>query len=268
MKIDLPGLGKAVDDLVDRPKRSTAIIQRHIHSIMTKSNNIGSSITCQVGDKPWMLLDAPACTVAEVVDNSSYGPESSIAIVATGDHIGIPEGDDVWPSIARDISEEPEVSIEPPTSASVPEVADTKYGRAKITIAVVEGNIHSRVSKANDITSADVPDVYHEADVFFCAPPSRVGEGGEDHFGSYEGVIAVVGGDPDTIFPEPYNIHRFVSSSIGEQTDVPINRPPSCVETKVFEYGDGVAVNRITHDDNAVPPETDNICDAWRSGGH
>jgi len=218
-----------------------------------------------------MLVDAPAsCTIAEVIDNSLAGGESSIPIVATDQHVILSEADDIESSIARDVSEEAKVSIKPPASAVVPKVADSKFGLAEIPISIVGGNKDPSVAKANDVASADVPDVCHEADVLVGAPSaSRVGEIGEDHFRRIgEGVITVVGGDPDTALAEPYDICSSVASSVCDETDVSIDIPSSVVEAEVLDYADGLEVLSPARDDNAVCPETDDICYAWRSGGH
>jgi len=218
-----------------------------------------------------MLVDAPStCTVAEVVDNSLAGGESSIAIVATDQHVILSESDNIESSIARDVSEETKVTIKPPASAVVPKVADSEFGLAEIPIAIIGRNKDPSVAEANDVASADVPDVCYEADVPFGAPSaSRVGEIGEDHFGRIgEGVITVVGGDPHTALAEPYDICSSVASSVCDETDVSIDIPSSVVEAEVLDYADGLEVLSPARDDNAVCPETDDICYAWRSGGH
>jgi len=266
--VHLPTLGrtKVVDDPVDRAERSTAVVQRCINSSITTSNDIGPSIARQIGDETWMLVDAPPpCTVAEVVNNSSTGGESSIAIVATDQHVILSEADDIESSIAHDVSEEAKVSIKPPASAIVSKVGDNEFGLAETPIAVVVGNEDSIVAKSNDIASADVPDVGHEADVLVGAPSSsRVGEIAEDHFGRIgESVIAVVGGDPDTVLAEPYDIGHPIASGVGDETDVSIDGPSSVVEAEVFDYGDGLELEGVAHDDNAILPETNDICDAW-----
>jgi len=261
---------KVVDNLVDQAERPIAFIQRHIHPIMGTSNNIGLSIACQVGDEAWIRLDAPApCTVAEVVDNRFSEAECSVAVVATDHHVVLPEANDIGSSITRDISEETKVSIEPPAPALIPEVADTEYRRAEIAIAIVQRDIHSRVSEANDIASSNIPEVRHKPDVLVDAPPtSRVGEGGEDHLGIGESVVTVVGGNEDSAFAKPYNICRFVASGVGEQTDVSIDGPSSSVEAKGLDYGDGMAIDGITHNNDAICPETNDICKTLRGSGH
>lgn len=101
------------------------------------------------------------------------------------------------------------------------------------------------------------------------APPaSREGEGGEVHFGIGKSVIAVVGGDEDSTFAEPYNICRFVASGVGRQTDVSIDCPSSSVEAEGLDYGDGMEIYGIAHDNDAVHPETDYICKTSQSSGH
>ena len=265
------GRTKVVDHLFDRPERSTTVIQRCVNSSITATNDIGPSIACQIRDKTWMLVDAPAsCTIAEVIDNSLAGGESSIAIVATDQHVILSESDNIESSIARDVSEETKVTIKPPASAVVPKVADSEFGLAEIPIAIVGGNKDPSVAEANDVASADVPDVCHKADVLVGAPSaSRVGEIGEDHFGRIgEGVITVVGGDPDTALTEPYDICSSVASSVCDETDVSIDIPSPVVEAEVLDYADGLEVLSPARDDNAVCPETDDICYAWRSGGH
>jgi len=266
--VHLPTLSrtKVVDDPVDRAEGSTTVVQRRINSSITTSNDIGPPIARQIGDETWVLVDAPSpCTVAEVLDNSLAGGESAVAIVATDQDVILSEADDIESSIARDISKEAKMTIKPPASAVVPKVADSEFGLAETAIAVVVGNKDSGVAEANDIASPDVPDVGHEADVLVGAPSSsRVGKIAEDHFGRIgESVIAVVGGDPNTVLAESYDIGHPIASGVGDETDVSIDGPSSVVEAEVFDYGDGLELEGVAHDDNAILPETNDICDAW-----
>jgi len=271
--IHLPTLccTKVVDHLVDRPERSTTVVQRRVNSSIATSNNIGPSIACQIGDETWVLVDSPApCTVAEVVDNRAAGGESAVTVVATDEHVIFAKTDDIESSIARDVSEEAKVSIKPPASAVIPKVVDSECGFAEIPITVVGGDEDSSVAEANNIASADVPDVRHEADVLVGAPTaSRVGKVPEDHFGRIgKSVIAVVSRNPDTVLAEPYDICCSIASGVGDETDVSIDAPSSVVEAEVFDYRDGLEIEGVAHDDDTICSETDDICDARGSSGN
>jgi len=106
--------------------------------------------------------------------------------------------------------------------------------------------------------------------VFIDAPSAgTVGEIFEDEFNRLsEGVVAVVDGDQDATFSKSDDVVFFIASYIGDESDVFIDAPASCVVTEVLDCVKGLNAEAVTKYDNSVQAKSNNIREAWASGGY
>ena len=96
-----------------------------------------------------------------------------------------------------------------------------------------------------------------------------VGEVFEDEFNWLsEGVVAVVDGDQDAIFPKSDDVASFVASYIGDEADVFLDTPATCVVTEVLDSVKGLNAEAVTKYDNSVYAKSNDIREAWASGGY
>jgi len=90
-----------------------------------------------------------------------------------------------------------------------------------------------------------------------------VGEVFEDEFNRLsEGVVTIVDGNQDAIFPKSNDILILVVSYVGDETDVFVNTPTPCVVTEVVDSvkdRDGA----VTEGNNSIEAKADDIRLAW-----
>jgi hypothetical protein len=91
----------------------------------------------------------------------------------------------------------------------------------------------------------------------------------ENQFGRLgEGVVAVVDGDYDAVFPESDDVALFVSRYVADETDMFLGTPSSGVVAKVFDRVEGLDAEAVTEDDNTIETKADDIREAWARGGN
>ena len=96
-----------------------------------------------------------------------------------------------------------------------------------------------------------------------------VGEVFEDEFNRLsEGVVAVVDGDQDATFPKSDDVVFFITSYIGDEADVFLDTPTSSVVTEVFDCVKGLNAEAVTKYDDSVQAKSNDIREAWASGGY
>ena len=182
------------------------------------------------------------------------------------------ESYDIGETISSGVAEEAKVTFEAPTSSvgAVTEVRECDVGGLEVGIAVVPGSDYSAIPKSNDVASPDSSNVAEIAGVSVYAPAtSRVAEIGENKFdGLGVGVVAVVEGDYDASVPESNDVGSLVASYVGDEADVFIDTPPSCVETKVVDHRSGLGTNVVTHDHDTILTKSNDIRKAWAGGGN
>ena len=83
--------------------------------------------------------------------------------------------------------------------------------------------------------------------------PGIVGEISEDEFdGASEGVVTVVGGDQDAIFPKPNEVTGSITSDVADETDVFFDAPSPCIVTEVFDRSEGMGTAVAEYDDSIL----------------
>ena len=95
-----------------------------------------------------------------------------------------------------------------------------------------------------------------------------VGKIFEDEFNWLsEGVVTIVDGDQDAIFPKSDDVLVPVVSNVGDEADVFVNTPAPCVVTEVVDSIKGLD-RAVTEDNNSVEAKADDIREAWAVGGN
>jgi hypothetical protein len=182
------------------------------------------------------------------------------------------ESYDVFAPVSCGVTEEAQVAVEAPTSVVVAEVGDRKVGVLEFCVAVVLGNEDSGVPESDDVASAGASNVGQVADVLLNPPtPGVVGEILQDELGGTgEGVVAVVEGDQDASVSESNDVVGSVTGDVADETDVFVGAPiPRVfVVAEVFDGGEGLNVEAVTDDDDAVLPEAYDIGKAGSRGGN
>lgn len=271
MLVDLPSLGdsEVVDSEGDGAEGTGSVVQRNVRPGVTETNDVNSPITCQVRNETGVLIDAPATrAIGEVVDDGLDGCKSSVSVVATKEDMVLAESDDIRTAISCSVTEEAEVTIEAPTSSVVAEVVECEGRGTEVSPSVVLGNEDTTVSEPDNVGSSSVPNISEITNMLFDAPsPGIVGEIPKDKFdGTSEGVVAVVEGDQDPSISKSNDVAGFVAGHIGNEADVFIDAPSSCVVTEVLDRDEGLNAEAITENDDSVDPKADDIRKTWAVG--
>lgn len=271
--VNLPSLSgsEVVDDEFDGTKSAVSVVQRGVDSCATTADDVYLPIAGQVGNEARVLLHAPATSaVAEIVDDRLHGGERPVAVVAADEDVVLAESYDVGFAISRDVAEEAEVALETPTASIVAEVIERDVGRLEIQIAIVPRNDDSAVSKSDDVASADASNIGTVADMLIDAPAAGiVGEILQDSLDrSREAVVALVLGDEGVTVSESNDVGLAVVSHVGDETDVFVDPPASCVVAEVFDRRKGLNTDAVTEDNNSILTKADDVREAWARGGN
>lgn len=126
MVLDAPAAGsvaKVINNPADRAEGSVPIIDRYIHAGVAKADDIGPSVTSQIGEETGMVFYAPAAGgVAKIIDHSLNGTEAAVAVIQCYIDAGIAETDNIRPAITREISKEARMLFDAPATGIVAKV--------------------------------------------------------------------------------------------------------------------------------------------------
>src|SRR5439155_156643 len=94
--------------------RATAARDGRPDTVVAESNDIGFSISGQVSRKAWLLFDAPALVVAQIVDDQLRRLKAAVAIAQRDPRAVVAEADNVSFAVTGYIGEKARVLIDAP----------------------------------------------------------------------------------------------------------------------------------------------------------
>jgi len=104
--VNLPSLcsSEVVDDQVDRPKSTAAVVQRHPTSGTSATNDVGRSVPGQICYKAGVNTNLPTSSAdAEVADDRLCWRKSPIAVVAPDKDVVFAETNDIETPVSGNV---------------------------------------------------------------------------------------------------------------------------------------------------------------------
>lgn len=119
---------ESIKKTFDRPKPSFAIIERDVDAIVSESNNIRTTVSCQVYDIPRVLADLPPLLHTEILDYELGWSESPISIVVRDVNSRFSESNDVSSFVTGEVGDITRMLVDLPSLSSSELVGDEVDG--------------------------------------------------------------------------------------------------------------------------------------------
>ena len=169
------------------------MIELNVNPINPETDDVGSTIACEISEKTWMFFDTPTCLVTKVIDDSTDFSEFPIALIKRHIHPIFPKTDNVSSTIACQVCEEAWMFFDTPIASCVAEVVDHFPDFSEFPIALIKRHINPIFPKADDVGSTIACQVGEEAWMFFDTPIASCVAEVVDHFPDItKGAIAVI----------------------------------------------------------------------------
>src|SRR5579872_3820457 len=145
-----------------RLERAVAIAQGHPHAGIAESDQIGLTVSGDIGHESGVLVDAPALVISQVRDDERHGLEGAIPVVPCRPDAGVAETDDVRAAVPGQVREKPGMPFDYPAGVVVKSAQD-HIGRLERAVAVVERGPDAVEPEADDVRPAVPGEVRDEA---------------------------------------------------------------------------------------------------------
>ena len=232
-----------VDDALGCLEATVTVIEGDPHAVIAESDDVRSSVTCEVGEEPRMHVYAPlACIIveAEVVVDDVIGCLEATVTVIDGDSYGIiAESDDVCPSVTCEVREEPRIPIYAPSAWITiveAELVDDLLGCLEATVTVIEGDPDAVIAESDDVCSSVACEVGEEPRMQVYAPAAsstcnmvKAEVVVDDALGCLEATVTVIEGDPHAVIAESDDVCSSVACEVGEEPRMAAYAPTSCI---------------------------------------
>lgn len=243
-------------------KPSLAVVEGNPGLALSESNNIRTSIPCQVHNKSRVLVYLPPLLHTEVVKYQLGWLECATAIVVRNIHPSGSESDDISTLITSKVGNIARVLVDLPSLIGS-EVVDDAGDRTKFITSLVQGDIDSGSATAYDIHLPVARQVGDEARVLVNAPATgAVAEVVDDGLDGGKCTVVLVDAYEDMAFTESYDIGETIPCGVAEEAKVTIEAPTPSLVTEVLDRvvdGSEVRIAIVPGNEYSAIPKSDNV---------
>ena len=204
-----------------------AVVVRDVDTAISESNNICTTIPCQIHNESRVFADFPPLLDTEVAKNELDRLECTVTVVVCDPHPFITEPNDVPPFVTGQVGNETRMLVDLPSLIDS-KIVDNELCPSKNPISLVQRNVHASITATDYIDPPVSGQVCDETGVSINAPAIRaVAEGVDDGLSGRESSVSVVTANEDAMLSEPYDIWKAISGDVTKEAQVAVEAPTS-----------------------------------------